>query len=159
MQSLCSKKSERNVQTVCGSSWTWPLAMGPILDVQLTALEGCSTKLSASRTTIEDVLRSLESTIEFRSARVTAYNFNWLAERKIFSIQDKMDKKNERIHSFGLQTLCKLAENKLNNLPLGYSFERDATTSPLFKQMSVRIIEASEIIYIVLAFKRYWCLV
>ena len=77
--------------------------------------------------------------IEFRSAPVAAHNFNGLAERKIRSVQEcfqKMDLKNERIHSSGLQTLCKLVENKLNNLPLGYSFGRDATTSPLLKLLT-----------------------
>ena len=99
---------------------------------------------------LEDVnLRSFkEFGIEFKAAPVGAHNFNGLAERKIRSVQEsfeKMDLKSERIHSSGLQTLAKLVENKLNNLPLGYSFGRDATTSPLLKLLTPNLMRMGRI--------------
>ena len=32
-----------------------------------------------------------------------------------------------------MQTLCKLVENDMNNLPMGFSYARDANNSPLLK--------------------------
>ena len=55
-------------------------------------------------------------------APVSGHNFTGLIERKIKTVQesfDKLDLKNMRLHATGLQTLAKLVENDLNNLPLG----------------------------------------
>ena len=49
-------------------------------------------------------------------------------ERMIRSVQDSLEDlglSRMRIHSMGLQTMCKQIENSLNNLPLGYRFQRD----------------------------------
>ena len=57
-------------------------------------------------------------------------------ERKIKTIQEcleKCDFANLRCHATGLQTLMKLIENEINNVPLGYSYGRDANNSPLLK--------------------------
>ena len=57
-------------------------------------------------------------------------------ERKIRSVQEafqKIDLKNVRLHATGLQTFCKLVENRMNNLPLGYSFGRDSNNTPILK--------------------------
>ena len=46
---------------------------------------------------------------------------------------EKSDFSNLRVHATGLQTVMKLVENDLNNLPMGYSYGRDANNSPLLK--------------------------
>ena len=74
--------------------------------------------------------------IKFYTAPVGAHNYIGLVERKIRSVQqclEKIELKNQKLHATGLQTLAKLVENQLNNLPLGYSFGRDSMNSPLLK--------------------------
>ena len=74
--------------------------------------------------------------IKFKVAPVSGHNFIGLAERKIRAVQEafqKLDLKNIRLHATGLQTFCKLVENHLNCLPLGYSYGRDANNTPLLK--------------------------
>ena len=77
-----------------------------------------------------------EKGIRFKTCPVTGHNFHGAVERKIRSVQDcleKCDVANMRLHATGLQTLVKLVENDLNNLPLGYSYGRDSDNSPLLK--------------------------
>ena len=77
-----------------------------------------------------------EQGIRCEVAPVSGHNFNGLAERKIRTVQqclDIMGLNNMRLHATGLQTLAKLAENNLNNLPLGYSYGRDSSNTPLLK--------------------------
>ena len=45
----------------------------------------------------------------------------------------KIDIQNSRLRVTGLQTLAKLVENKINNLPFGYSFAKDASNTPLLR--------------------------
>ena len=74
--------------------------------------------------------------IKFYTAPVGAHNYTGLVERKIRSVQEcfeKIELKKQKLHATGLQTLAKLVENHLNNLPLGYSFGRDSTNSPMLK--------------------------
>ena len=74
--------------------------------------------------------------IKFKVAPVSGHNFIGLAERKIRAVQEafqKLELKNIRLHATGLQTFCKLVENHLNCLPLGYSYGRDANNTPLLK--------------------------
>ena len=74
--------------------------------------------------------------IKFYTAPVGAHNYTGLVERKIKSVQEcfeKIDLKSQKLHATGLQTLAKLVENKLNNIPLGYSFGRDSMNSPLLR--------------------------
>ena len=58
---------------------------------------------------------------------VAGHNFSGLIERRIRSVQEGLEKiglKKMRLHSLGLQTLAKLIENDLNNVPIGYSYGR-----------------------------------
>ena len=60
-------------------------------------------------------------------APVSGHNFTGLVERKIRTVQEAFEKvnlENKRLHSTGLQTLAKLIENDINNLPLGFSWKR-----------------------------------
>ena len=85
-----------------------------------------------------------EHGIKFQTAPVAAHNFNGLVERKIRSIQEafeKMELKQMRLHSTGLQTFAKCVENLLNNLPLGFAFGKDATTTPLLKLITPNMLK------------------
>ena len=81
--------------------------------------------------------------VRFKVAPVQGHNMIGLAERKIRAVQEifeKIDLKNVRLHATGFQTLCKLVENNLNNLPLGYSYGRDADNSPLLKIITPNLL-------------------
>ena len=84
-----------------------------------------------------------ECGVRFQTAPVSAHNFHGLVERKIRTVQEafkKIDLDNMRIHSTGLQTLAKLVENAQNNLPLGFSFGRDATNTDLLKILTPNML-------------------
>ena len=77
-----------------------------------------------------------EKGVRFKTCPVSGHNFHGLVERKIKSAQEilqKCDFATMRLHTTGLQTLCKSVENEMNNLPLGYSYGRDADNSPMLK--------------------------
>ena len=77
-------------------------------------------------------------------APVSGHNFTGLIERKIKTVQesfDKLDLKNMRLHATGLQTLAKLVENDLNNLPLGFSYGRDVNNTPLLKLITPNLLK------------------
>ena len=89
-----------------------------------------------------------EKGIRFKTCPVGGHNFHGLVERKIRTVQeclDKCDVASLRLHATGLQTLCKLVENDINNLPLGYSYGRDSDTSPLLKLVSPNMLRPGRI--------------
>ena len=86
--------------------------------------------------------------VRFEVAPVQGHNYIGLAERKIKAVQEcfnKMDLKSVRLHATGLQTFCKLIENHLNNIPLGYSFSRDLNNSPILKIISPNVMKIGRI--------------
>ena len=86
--------------------------------------------------------------VKFEVAPVQGHNYIGLAERKIKAVQEcfnKMDLKSVRLHATGLQTFCKLVENHLNNIPLGYSFSRDLNNSPILKIISPNVMKIGRI--------------
>ena len=67
-------------------------------------------------------------------APVSGHNFTGLVERKIRTVQEafqRIDLGNMRLHATGLQTLAKLIENDINNVPIGFLYGRDADNTPL----------------------------
>lgn len=82
-------------------------------------------------------LRSFkEFGIKFQTAPVGAHNYIGVVERKIKTVQEcfeKIELKHNKLHATGLQTLAKLVENHLNNLPIGYSFGPDTNNTPMLK--------------------------
>ena len=77
-----------------------------------------------------------ERGIMCKTAPVSGHNYTGLIERKIRTVQDVFEKiglKNMKLHATGLQTVAKLVENNLNNLPIGFSYGRDADNTPLLK--------------------------
>ena len=89
-----------------------------------------------------------EKGIEFKTCPVSGHNYHGLVERKIRTLQeclDKCDVSTMRLHATGLQTLCKLVENDMNNLPLGFSFGRDSDNSPLLKLVFPNMLRTGRI--------------
>ena len=81
--------------------------------------------------------------IEFITCPVSGHHQNGQVERRIRSIQDSLEEsglKNKKLHATGLQTLLKLTENQLNNIPLGYSFGRDHDNTPLLKMITPNML-------------------
>ena len=77
-----------------------------------------------------------EKGIQFRTVPVSGHNMTGMVERKIKSVQEcfeKMEVEKLRLHATGYQTLFKLVENDLNNLPFGFCYGRKSDNSPLMK--------------------------
>ena len=77
-----------------------------------------------------------EKGIKFRTVPVSGHNMTGLVERKIKAVQEcmeRMEVDKMRLHATGYQTLFKLMENDLNNLPFGFGYGRKADNSPLLK--------------------------
>ena len=49
------------------------------------------------------------------------------------------------MHATGLQTVCKLIENNLNNMPTGYSYGRDADNSPILKIVTPNLLRVGRL--------------
>ena len=89
-----------------------------------------------------------EHGIRFEVAPVRGHNYHGLVERRIKAVQDafvKINLKNIRLHATGLQTFCKLVENNLNNLPLGYSYGRDSNNSPILKIITPNLLRVGRL--------------
>ena len=77
-----------------------------------------------------------EKGIKFRTIPVAGHNMTGLVERKIKSVQEcmeRMEVDKMRLHATGYQTLFKLMENDLNNLPFGFGYGRKDDNSPILK--------------------------
>ena len=46
-----------------------------------------------------------------------------------------------RLHATGLQTLAKLIENDINNVPIGFSYGRDADNTPLLNLINPNLLK------------------
>merc|ERR1719450_1149255 len=83
-----------------------------------------------------DLLLYQEKGIRFRTCPVGAHNYHGLVESKIKTIQECLSKceiSKMKLQATTLQTFCKLVENDINNLPMGYSYSRDSDNSPILK--------------------------
>ena len=86
--------------------------------------------------------------IEFAVCPVSGHNEHGQVERKIRSVQESLTEagiKSKRLHATGLQTLLKLVENQLNNLPIGFSFGRDQDNTSLLKLISPNMLRVGRI--------------
>ena len=85
-----------------------------------------------------------ERSIRCEVAPVSGHNFTGLVERKIRTVQETFEKlglSSMRLHATGLQTMAKLVENDLNNLPLGFSYGRAADNTPLLKIITPNLLK------------------
>ena len=89
-----------------------------------------------------------EKGIQFDVCSVGGHNEHGLVERVIRSLQDSMEEaglKKIKLTATGLQTLCKLVENNLNNLPLGFKFGRDQDNTQTLKLLTPNMIKLGRI--------------
>lgn len=87
---------------------------------------------------LRDLQHSLytEHGVVFTTCPVGGHNMHGHVERVIRSVQhllDNCDVQNKRLHATGYQTLLKLVENLYNSLPIGYSYDKSVSNSPLLK--------------------------
>ena len=79
----------------------------------------------------------------FEVCPVGGHERQGLVERRIATVQSslkQMGMDTMRIHSMGLQTMCKMVENTLNNLPYGYTQVRGDTNQSLYKLISPNLL-------------------
>ena len=77
--------------------------------------------------------------IEFATCPVSGHNMHGQVERRIRTVQESLEEaglKQKSLHATGLQTMLKLVENQINNLPIGYSFGRDQDNTSLLKMLT-----------------------
>ena len=77
-----------------------------------------------------------ENGIIFTTCPVGGHNVHGHVERVIRSVQELLEEggiKQQRLHATGFQTLLKLVENDYNSLPIGYSYDRSLSNTPLLK--------------------------
>ena len=89
-----------------------------------------------------------EKRIKFKTCPIGGHNFHGAVERRIRLIEENMEKAGIfklKLHATGLQTVLKLIENTLNNLPLGYMFGRDSDNSPLLKMICPNFLRVGRI--------------
>ena len=89
-----------------------------------------------------------EHGVHVEVAPVSGHNYSGLVERKIRSVQETFEKigvKSTTIHATGLQTLCKLVETHLNNIPLGFAYGRSANNSPILKLVTPNLLKIGRI--------------
>ena len=75
---------------------------------------------------------------------VSGHNYTGLIERKIRTVQECFEKiglESMRLHATGLQTVAKLVENNLNNLPMGFSYGRTVDNTPLLKMITPNMMK------------------
>ena len=104
----------------------------------------CDKQTSVERTLREaqiemrDVQDKLvvESGIEFFTCPVSGHNFHGQVERCVRSVRDALAETGafkKALHATGLQTVMKMIENQINNVPLGYAYGRDSDNSPALR--------------------------
>ena len=79
----------------------------------------------------------------FEVCPVGGHERQGLVGRRIATVQSslkQMGLDTMRIHSMGLQTMCKMVENTLNNLPYGYTQVRGDTNQSLYKLISPNLL-------------------
>ena len=77
-----------------------------------------------------------EHGVVFTTCPVGGHNMHGHVERVIQSVQHLLEDcgvKQKRLHATGYQTLLKLVENLYNSLPLGYSYDKSVTNTPLLR--------------------------
>ena len=77
-----------------------------------------------------------EHGVMFTTCPVGGHNMHGHIERVIRSVQELLDEgnvKKKRLHATGYQTLLKLVENLYNSLPIGYSFDKSLSNTPLLR--------------------------
>ena len=86
--------------------------------------------------------------MNFKLCPVGGHNAHGLVEAKIKVAQIGLDMSGAgklRLHATGVQTLCKLIENDMNNTPYGVTAGRGETNTPLLKIVSPQMMRMGRI--------------
>eukprot|EP00092_Neocalanus_flemingeri_P018101 GFUD01019591.1.p1 GENE.GFUD01019591.1~~GFUD01019591.1.p1 ORF type:complete len:2548 (-),score=673.50 GFUD01019591.1:927-8570(-) len=86
--------------------------------------------------------------VNFEVCPVAGHNWHGLVERKIWTAQLGLEKSGAgklRLHATGAQSLVKLLENDMNNTPMGLSYGRSQTNTPLLKLISPNMMRMGRI--------------
>ena len=86
--------------------------------------------------------------ILFETCPKGGHDQHGLVESLIKSIQSIFDEcglKSKRIHALGWQSFCKLAENSINNIPIGFSYGRQQDNSELLKIITPNMLRIGRI--------------
>ena len=89
-----------------------------------------------------------EQGILFDTCAVGGHDQHGKVERTIRSVQDSLGElglDKMRIHSMGIQTLCKQVENSYNNLPLGYRYDRGQDNTEVLKLLVPNMLRMGKI--------------
>ena len=81
--------------------------------------------------------------INFKTCHISGHNMHDLVERRIRTVEEALEKagiKNMRMHVTGLQTLAKPMENEVNNLPIGYSYGKNDSNTPLLRILTPNLL-------------------
>ena len=93
-------------------------------------------------------LQLQEKGIKFNTCSVGGHNEHGLVERVIRCLQDSMEEaglKHSKLSATGLQTMCKLVENELNNIPLGFKYDRDSDNTEVLKLITPNMMKLGRI--------------
>ena len=86
--------------------------------------------------------------ISFETCPKGGHDQHGLVESLIKTIQENFEEcglKFKRIHSLGWQTFSKLAENSVNNVPIGFSYGRQQENSELLKIITPNMLKIGRI--------------
>ena len=89
-----------------------------------------------------------EHGVRFDTCPVAGHNVHGLVERKIKTAQELLEKSciaNIRMHTTGIQTSIKLAENMMNNTPYGFSYSRSESNNRLMKLVTPNMMKMGRI--------------
>ena len=97
--------------------------------------------LNEAEVTLVDLKYTVKKDVKvtFDTCPVSGHNYHGLVERKLRTVQEVMARHEfatSRLTATGLQSLIKLVESDLNSTPLGLSYDRSSSNTPLLKLIS-----------------------
>ena len=114
---------------------------------QDSALLKCMREAEVNLKDLQNMIYK-ERKIKFKTCPVGAHNYHGAVERRIRTIEELMEKAGIfklKVSATGLQTVMKLIENEVNNVPLGYMYGRDSDNSPLLKLIFPNMLRTGRI--------------
>ena len=86
--------------------------------------------------------------VSFDTCPVSGHNYHGLVERKLKTVQDALARHefaNARLTASGLQSLLKFIESVMNSTPMGYSYDRSSSNTPLLRMISPTMLRIGRI--------------
>ena len=86
--------------------------------------------------------------VSFDTCPVSGHNYHGLVERKLKTVQDALARHEfayARLTATGLQSLLKFIESDMNSTPMGYSYDRSSSNTPLLRMISPTMLRIGRI--------------